>query len=61
MLLSMMNLGKRTALKNSQKEYLLGPASQVSKDLALSVHNVLPTVSRLLYCSLNSIQKKAKG
>ena len=42
-LLSIMSLGKRSALQNSQKEYLLSPTGRVRNDLALSVQNVLPT------------------
>ena len=60
-LLSIMSLGKRSALQNLQKEYLLSPTGRVRNDLALSVQNVLPTLQGILYCALKSICKQAKG
>ena len=61
MLLSIMSLGKRSALQNSQKEYLLSPIGRVRNDLALSVQNVLPALQGILHCALKSIRKQAKG
>ena len=61
MLLSIMSLGKRSALQNSQKEYLLSPIGRVRNDLALSVQNVLPALQGILHCTFKSIRKQAKG
>ena len=61
MLLSIMSLGKRSALQNSQKEYLLSPIGQVRNDLALSLQNVLPALQGILHRALKSIRKQAKG
>ena len=60
-LLSIMSLGKRSTLQNSQKEYLLSPTGRVRNDLALSVQNVLPALQRILHRALKSICKQAKG
>ena len=60
-LLSIMSLGKRSALQNSQKKYLLSPTGRVRNDLALSVQNVLPVLQGILYRALKSICKHAKG
>ena len=60
-LLSIMSLGKRSTLQNSQKEYLLSPTSGVRNDLALSVQNVLPALQGILHRALKSIHKQAKG
>ena len=60
-LLSIMSLGKRSALQNSRKEYLLSPTGRVRNDLALSVQNVLPALQGILHHALKSICKQAKG
>ena len=60
MLLSIMSLGKRSALQNSQKEYLLSPVGRVRNDFALSVQNVLPALHGILQRALKSIRKQAK-
>ena len=60
-LLSIMGLGKRSALQNSQKEYLLSPTARVRNDLALSVQSVLPALQGILHRALKSIRKQAKG
>ena len=61
MLLSKMSLGKKSALQNLQKEYLLSPIGRVRNDLALSVQNVLPALQGILHHALKSILKQAKG
>ena len=61
MLLSIMSLGKRSALQNLQKEYLLSPISRVRNDLTLSLQNVLPALQGILHHALKSICKQAKG
>ena len=60
-LLSIMSLGMRSALQNSQKEYLLSPTGRVRNDLALSVQNILPALQGILHRPLKSISKQAKG
>ena len=60
-LLSIMSLGKRSALQNSREEYLLSPTGRVRNDLALSVQNVLPALQGILHHALKSICKQAKG
>ena len=60
-LLSIMGLGKRSALQNLQKEYLLSPTGRVRNDLALSVQNVLPALQGILHHALKSIREQAKG
>ena len=60
-LLSIMSLGKRSTLQNSQKEYRLSPIGRMRNDLALSVQNVLPTLQGILHRGLKSICKQAKG
>ena len=61
MLLSIMSLGKRSTLQNSQKEYLLSPIGRVRNDLALSVQNVLAALQGNLHRALKFIHKQAKG
>ena len=61
MLLTIMSVGKRSALENSQREYLLSPSALVRKDLALSVQNVLPALWGILHRAFKSIRKQAKG
>ena len=61
MLLSIKSLGKRSALQNSQKEYLLSPVGRVRNDLALSVQNVLPALQGIMHHAFKSICKEVKG
>ena len=56
-----MSLGKRSALQNLQKEYLLSPIGWMRNDLTLSVQNVLPTLQGILHHASKSIHKQAKG
>ena len=61
MLLTIMSVGKRSALENSHREHLLSPSGRVRKDLALSVQNVLPALQGILHRTFKSICKQAKG
>ena len=57
----MRGMGKRVALEKSQKEYLLAPSIDVSRDLSLSVRDVYDALRDILHRSLDPIQKQAKG
>ena len=57
----MKKLGKKKALRGSQKEFFLSPDLRVSRDLSLSVADVYPGMKKILTQSLHPIHSRAKG
>ena len=57
----MRGVGKKVALEKSQKEYLLAPSINVSRDLSLSIRDVYSALRDILHRSLHPIRKQARG
>ena len=57
----MRGVGKKVALEKSQKEYLLAPSINVSRDLSLSIRDVYSALHDILHRSLHPIRKQARG